>query len=159
MLKNIKTLVLAASAALTVAAPAFAQDQAVELTGDVELERTLQADDGTTTVVRVAPETIVPGDRLIFSTGYVNNGAEPVTDFVVTNPLPAAVRLAPDADAGLVVSVDGGENWGMLETLEVTTEDGSTRVATQSDVTHIRWTLAEVAAGESGSLEYPAIIR
>jgi len=78
---------------------------------------------------------------------------------VVTNPLPAAVRLAPDADADLVVSVDGGESWGMLANLSVTEDDGSIRPAQHADVTHVRWTLALVRPGESGRLEYPAIIR
>ena len=159
MLKTAKFTALALGAAMFFSPPVMAQEQAVELSGDVALEQVVEADDGTTTTVRVAPETIVPGDRLIFTTGYVNNSAEAVDDFVVTNPLPAAVRLAPDADDSLVVSVDGGANWGTLDQLQVTGEDGSVRAASHEDVTHVRWTLAQVSAGESGTLEYPAIIR
>ena len=158
MLKTVKLTALSLAAFWLSAAPAQAQ-QAIELKGDVALEQTVTGDDGTQTVVRVAPETIVPGDRLVFSTSYVNGSSEAVTDFVVTNPLPAAVRLAPDADATLVVSVDGGENWGSLSTLQVVDAEGSPRAASHDDVTHIRWTLAEVPAGARGSVEYPAIIR
>ena len=159
MIKLFRNAAVAMSAMMLATAPALAQQDAVELTGGVELEQIVEAEDGTTTTVRVAPETIVPGDRLIFSTDYANNGAETVTDFVVTNPLPSAVRLAPDADDNLVVSVDGGQQWGTLDTLRVTGEDDNVRAASHEDVTHIRWTLAELGAGASGSLEFPAIIR
>ena len=70
-----------------------------------------------------------------------------------------AVRLAPDADTTLIVSVDGGKSFGTLSQLSVMAEDGGSRPADQADVTHVRWTLPSVAPGESGRLEYPAIIR
>ena len=107
----------------------------------------------------VEPNTIVPGDRLIFGTDYNNGSDEAVDNFVVTNPLPPAVRLAPDADTTLIVSVDGGKTFGTLSQLSVLAEDGGSRPADQADVTHVRWTLPSVAPGESGRLEYPAIIR
>ena len=49
--------------------------------------------------------------------------------------------------------------WGNLAELSVEGEDGTLRSATHADVTHLRWTLASVAPGESGKLEYSAIIR
>ena len=101
----------------------------------------------------------MPGDRLVFGTDYANNGTEAVRNFNVTNPLPAAVRLAPDADPALTVSVDGGKSWGKLSELQVTATDGTTRAATHEDVTHVRWVLASIAPGETGRLTYPAIIR
>ena len=154
-----KRSALALAAMLTATNPAFAQERAVTLTGDVLLERTVVDDSGAQTTERVAPETIVPGDRLVFTTTYVNKGAEAVTDFVVTSPLPDAVRLAPDAADNLVVSVDSGSTFGALDTLTLADPDGAVRPATHDDVTHIRWTLASLAAGAEGTLEYPAIIR
>jgi uncharacterized repeat protein (TIGR01451 family) len=141
------------------AAPTWAQEQAIALKGDVKLEKVLIDDGGEPSVQLVEPETIVPGDKLIFGTDYSNNSAEPVTNFVVTNPVPSAVRLAPTAPAELTVSVDGGATWGQLATLSVEQADGTSRQAQHADVTHIRWTLAAVAPGEKGRLEYPAIIR
>ena len=154
-------LATAAFAACAIfAGPALAQEASpVSLSGDVKAVETSVDADGNETVKLVEPSTIVPGDRLVFGTDYANSGDEPVKNFVVTNPLPAPVRLASDADADLVVSVDGGENWGTLASLSVTLEDGSSRSAQHGDVTHVRWTLAEIAPGESGRLEYPAIIR
>lgn len=151
---------VAAFIALSVALPgvAFAQSP-VSLSGDVKEVETTVDEAGNQTTQLVDPTSIVPGDRLIFGTDYANNGAEAVENFVVTNALPAAVRLAPDADPALTVSVDGGESWGTLASLMVIGEDGAPRAADHADVTHVRWTLATIAPGETGRVEYPAIIR
>lgn len=146
-------------AGLVAAGPLAAQEKAVTLSGDVMLERQTTDASGAQTTERVEPTTIVPGDRLVFGTDYTNTSAETVENFIVTNPLPAAVRLAPDARADLTVSVDGGATWGALADLSVAVEDGTPRPADHADVTHVRWTLASVAPGSSGRVEYPAIIR
>ena len=150
----IATALLAAAAS-----PAVAQEQPIALVGEVHAVVETVDDSGETQVELVEPGTILPGDRLLFGTSYSNTGTEPVENFVMTNPLPGPVRLAPDADPDLVVSVDGGTNWGLLSTLSVMQEDGTTRAAEHRDVTHIRWTLDLVEPGQSGRLEYPAIIR
>lgn len=140
-------------------APLSAQDQAISLSGSVMHETVSLDASGKEVTELVEPNTIVPGDRLIFGTDYNNGSDEAVNNFVVTNPLPPAVRLAPDADTRLIVSVDGGKSFGTLSQLSVMAEDGGSRPADQADVTHVRWTLPSVAPGESGRLEYPAIIR
>lgn len=140
-------------------APAAAQDKPVTLAGNVKAVKTVTDAAGAEKIELVEPTKIIPGDRLIFGTDYANNGAETVKDFTVTNPLHSAVRLAPDADPDLIVSVDAGQNWGKLAQLTVKGPDGTERAATAADVTHVRWTLAAIAPGESGRLEYPAIIR
>lgn len=154
-----KLFILPAMCAALTAAPTMAQDQPIELAGDVKVVKTTTNQAGDTETTYSAPDMVVPGDRLLFSTGFRNTGSQPVENFVVTNPLPTAVRLADDADPDMIVSVDGGKIWGTLGSLTVTLEDGSTRAAQHSDVTHVRWTLAVVAPGESGRVEYPAIIR
>ena len=140
-------------------APLSAQDRAISLSGSVMHETVSLDASGKEVTKLVEPNTIVPGDRLIFGTDYNNGSDEAVDNFVVTNPLPPAVRLAPDADTTLIVSVDGGKSFGTLSQLSVMAEDGGSRPAVQADVTHVRWTLPSVAPGESGRLEYPAIIR
>lgn len=154
-----KTIFAALLALALPAMPALAQGNAMELNGDVKAVKTTTDAAGNESTELVEPSVIVPGDRLIFGTDYTNSGAETVTDFVVTNPLPKAVALAPDASPELTVSVNDGKDWGVLGTLTVTQEDGTSRPAEHGDVTHVRWTLASVAPGESGRLEYPAIIR
>lgn len=155
--------IFALFASLAFAGGAMAQPapskQPVELTGEVKLVKTITGQDGKQRTEQVAPDVVVPGDRLVFSTTYRNAGAEPATNFVVRNAVPGPVRLADDADPGLVVSIDGGKTWGTLGQLKVTAEGGVSRDAQAADVTHIRWTLAEVKPGESGRVEYQAIIR
>lgn len=152
-------IILPFLAAALAVGPVSAQVQAVALSGDVMQEKTTVDSDGTTTTELVEPTTIVPGDRLVFGTDYTNTGGETVENFVVTNPLPKAVRLAPDAPDDLTVSVDGGVTWGTLSVLSIPVEGETPRPAEHADVTHVRWTLATVAAGASGRVEYPAIIR
>ena len=160
MLKKMAAALLVLSLpAVPVAAQEAPAQNPVTLSGDVKAVKTVTDAAGAESTELVEPTKIIPGDRLIFGTDYANNGAEAVTDFVVTNPLPSAVRLASDADPSLTVSVDGAQSWGTLAELSITDENGATRAATHADVTHVRWTLPSIAPGESGRLEYPAIIR
>jgi hypothetical protein len=150
---------LAAAAVLPLAPLAAQAPSPVSLSGDVKAVKVTTDADGKERTELVAPSTIVPGDRLIFLTDYANNGTEAVSSFTVTNPLPAAVRLAPDADPALSVSVDGGKTWGVLAALTVASPDGSTRPASHADVTHVRWVIASIAPAATGQVSYPAIIR
>lgn len=169
MTKRIKLLVLliAASAPL---APVAAQngvaatseatsEPRVSLTSDVLAIVTKTDESGAQTTTLTEPTEFTPGTKLSFGMTYANNGGSPATNVTGTNPLNAAVRLAPDADPALIVSVDGGETYGTLETLSVATETQGTRPATHADVTHVRWTIASIAPGETGRIAFPVIIR
>ncbi len=163
-MKSITKLMLACAAAASLAVPvlplsAQAAAPAVSVDGDIKSEKTVTAADGKTSVELVEPESFLPGDRLVFGQNYSNTSAEVVTNFTITNPLPAAVRLAPDADPALEVSADGGKTWGKLSALSVTNSDGTTRPAIHADVTHVRWVLATIAPGTSGRVAFPVIIR
>ena len=142
----------------TAPAVAAAQINPVELIGDVKVDK-LVVENGKEKHVLVEPGVVVPGDALLFSTRYRNTGAAPIKDFVVTNPLPGAVQLAPQGSDQLVVSVDGGKIFGKLAALRVAGSDGAPRAAVPADVTHIRWVLPVLAPGASGSLSYHAIVR
>ena len=142
-------------------APALANPASgspVSLKGDVKLEKTV-TENGVSSVQLLDPKVVVPGDRLLFTTRYQNDGTAAVTNFVVTNPLPSAVALAGEAAAETEVSVDGGKSWGLLSALKVSDGQGGQRAASTSDVTHVRWTVARIAPGASGQVEYRAIVR
>ncbi|WP_298282467.1 hypothetical protein [Novosphingobium sp.] len=146
--------------AITLAtAPAMAQLQpSVVLEGGVKLEKTVEAN-GRTQIVLEDPKVVVPGDKLLFSTKYANKGSQQVDNFVVTNPVPQAVRVADDSAATLQVSVDGGAAYGLLSGLTVKQADGAARPARAEDITHIRWIVPAIAPGGSGTVEYHAIVR
>lgn len=107
----------------------------------------------------VDPKGVVPGDTLVFITNYRNAGVAPVSNFVIVNPVPASVKVSPQSAAHLEVSVDGGKHWGMLNALTVTDANGQQRAATPSDITHLRWTISQLAQGQSGRAVYSATVR
>ncbi|MEQ1688330.1 MAG: hypothetical protein ABL874_07135 [Sphingopyxis sp.] len=148
-------------AAMMIASPALAQNaNAVSLSSDVMVERTVTGADGRASVTLEEPRVVVPGDHLVFVLRYRNNGAQPAGAFVVTNPLPAAVAFQGTADTSATVSVDGGHSWGALNTLEISNPDGTKRPARSEDVTHIRWAFAEaIPAGQAGRLMFRGIVR
>lgn len=154
---------LAGSMALmAVAGPALAAAQSapspVTLKGDVMLEKTV-TENGVSKVQLSEPKVVIPGDHLLFTTRYRNEGAQAVTNFVVTNPLPSAVALSSEQAPGTEVSVDGGKTWGQLGGLKVASSTGGERTATAADVTHIRWTIPAIAPGASGEVQYHGIVR
>ena len=114
---------------------------------------------GQTTTQLVTPKEFTPGTKLSFGMIYSNTGTLSATNVTGTSPINPAVRLAPDADPDLVVSVDNGATFGTLSTRSVTTPSQGTRAATHADVTHVRWTIASIAPGESGRIAFPVTIR
>ena len=156
-----KIWIAAVSALLTAAVvPAVhaATPEPIELKGDVKVDK-LVGEKGKERHVLVAPDVVVPGDKLVFATSYRNVGAVAVSNFVVTNPIPAGIALEDAGAAGLDVSVDGGKSWGKLAALRVAAADGTKRAALAGDVTHIRWSLPQVAPGGTGTVSYHAVVR
>ena len=147
-------------ASASLAVPAVAQDApAVVVTGDVKQVEVSTDANGAEVTKLVDLGLTVPGTKLVFRTNYENTTGEVIRNFELTNPIHPSVRLAPDAEADLTVSVDGGETWGPLSTLSLAGEDGIARSATHADVTHVRWTIAEIAPASGGQVQIPAIIR
>jgi len=146
--------------AAVLAAPsmALAASGPVSLDSSIKLDKVV-TENGVSRHVLSEPTKVVPGNHLIFLTNYRNVSPKAVDHFVVTNPLPSAVVLDSTSADGFQVSVDGGKNWGLLAALTVGGANGATRAAQASDVTHVRWVIASIAPGASGSLEYHAIVR
>lgn len=145
--------------ALLLPASAIGQGQ-VALTSQVLVERTTTDPNGAARTSLEPPGVVTPGDRLVFVLSYHNNAASPATDFVVTNPIPESVSFAGTESAGSVLSVDGGQTWGALAALTVRNADGSSRPAALSDVTHIRWRIAQpIPAGGGGELRFRGLVK
>ena len=151
--------ILLALLALLASAAAQAADS-VSLVSRVLVERVETTPDGRNVTTRAEPDVVTPGDRLVFVLSYRNDGAEPATAFVLTNPVPASVTFAGTDDQSAVVSIDGGKTWGPLGSLTVTQTDGTARRAEVSDVTHIRWSLAQpVPSGAAGELSFRGVVK
>jgi uncharacterized repeat protein (TIGR01451 family) len=158
--------VVAASPAPTQAAALLASNSVV-LTSEAMVERNETDATGKEKQVLKKPSDVivVPGDRIIFTLRYVNNGAEPASGFRATNAMPAPVQFVSVAEDWAEVSVDGGKSWGKLAELKVTAKnaDGTgdvVRAATAEDVTHVRWVFTTpIAPGATGSVSYRGLIK
>lgn len=158
MTKSIlKALLLAAT--FVGASSAFAKAP-LQLDSSIFVEREQTKADGSKAVTLAKPTKVIPGDSLVFVVEYKNVGDKPAADFVVTNPMPRAVRFAGSADGLEVVSVDGGKSWGFLSTLKVAKPDGTQRAATFADVTHVKWNLKQtLAPGQGGKLVFRGVVK
>jgi hypothetical protein len=145
---------------------AKAGSDAVTLTSAVAIERVETDAAGKEQIVLKSPKDvmIVPGDRVVFTLEYNNEGKEPATGFRATNPMPGPVQFTAVTEDWAEVSVDGGKSWGKLATLTVPSKsaDGadSMRAASPQDVTHVRWVFADaIAPGGQGSVSYRGVIK
>jgi hypothetical protein len=151
----------AALPALAIAAPVPAAWHApappapaghVHLAGDVFVERLEPAPGGRTARILEHASALHPGDRLVFVVSW--QGGNPA-GFFVTNPVPRSVVWQPaGSDSGEEVSVDGGHNWGPLDSLLVR-DAGGLRRALPEDVTHVRWH----AGGGAGQVTFRGMVR
>ncbi len=155
---RIGTLLIAL--ALIALAPAAAIAGSVALKSSVFVERVATLPDGTAKIELRAADTVVPGDRLVFILTYRNETSRPVPDVVITNPVPAPVAFEAAAASVAEVSVDGGRNWGSIGTLRVQGDNGQSRPATTSDVTHVRWAIGRpVPPGATGRLSFRGTVK
>lgn len=141
--------------------PGFARaSDAVSLSSEVFVEKTVTGDDGKTRILLDQPKLVMPGDNLVFVLKYRNASAEPAANFSVTNPLPAAVSFRDTGGEKALYSVDGGRNWGMISTLKIRERTGRLRSARPDDVTHVRWTFRQpLPAGATGKLTFRGTVR
>jgi hypothetical protein len=158
----------AVAAPVTVqAAPVVAATNSVVLSSEAMIERTEvdAAGKERTTLKKPGEVIIVPGDKVVFTLRYTNNGAEAASGFRATNPMPGPVQFLTATEDWAEVSVDGGASWGKLSQLKVAVKgvDGaadSVRMAAPEDVTHVRWVFANpIAPGGRGQLSYRGQIK
>ncbi|HMT43165.1 MAG TPA: hypothetical protein PKA59_01345 [Chakrabartia sp.] len=103
---------------------------------------------------------VLPGDPLVFLLSWKNNTTKPVSGFVINNPIPNSTVYTGARDPQPVVSVDGGKTFGPLAAQKVKGADGKLRAANPTDVTGLRWTLAQpIAPGGTGSVAFFALVK
>lgn len=146
-------------AAMMIPVAAFAQND-VTLTSEVLVQRIVTDGAGKEKAVLEMPKVVTPGDPLIFKLKYANTTAKPVDNFVITNPIPEAVRFAGTDSANAIYSVDGGKLYAPLAALRVKGADGTDRIAEPGDVTHVQFTLGQpIAPGARGEVSFRGIVR
>lgn len=155
-----KVLALLAAAPLAVSA-AQASMTARQV---VEKEVVTVAANGEETVKRVPADKVTPGETVVYSIKYKNDGSAPAGDIVLVMPVPkevAYVEGSVDGEeaASVSFSADGGDTYVARGRLTVV-EGGEARPARGDEITHIKWTLtAPVAAKAAGEVSYKAVLR
>ena len=141
---NRAILLTGALALALLSAPAMAKQSPIKITSEVNELIEITDAEGKQQLKVVAPDEIVPGDRILFTTTFSNKGNEASDNVMITNAIPAHTRYRDGSATGehcdITFSVDGGRVWGTAETLKVRQKDGQYRAATAADFTHIRWT-------------------
>jgi uncharacterized repeat protein (TIGR01451 family) len=151
--------------ALAVSVMAFALPaSALTATQIVEKEVITQNPDGTTQTQRVSAESVIPGERIVYTLRYLNDGTEPATNLVMTMPVPKEVTFidgsANRSGAETVYSVDGGNTFASRENLVVRGTNGASRPAKAEDITHVKWTVVgPVQSAEAGELVFKGVLK
>jgi len=134
----------------TVSTSAFA----LTATQTVEREVIVRHADGTQTIKLEQADMVTPGDKVVYSLNYFNDETEVAENIVLVMPIPTEVQYL-DGSAELdsvktTYSVDAGQTYADRAKLRVTLADGSSRVASADDITHIRWAVTTSIAPETG---------
>jgi uncharacterized repeat protein (TIGR01451 family) len=144
---------------------AWSQEKgAVELKAVAETEVEVVNDDGQKEIKRVPAAKVVPGDVVIYTIYYTNNGSEPAENFVITNPVPEHTIYLDGSAEGentqITFSVDDGNSYDTGDKLLIADAEGKKKAATPADYTHIRWALNEpVPTGATGFVYFKAQLK
>lgn len=152
----------AAAMLLTLGAGAATAQDSGALTSSIELERSTSAADGQPAKkTYVAPDVVVPGDRVRVTLTFTNRGTAAASGVNLVNPIPEGLAYdGTDDTAGFGVSIDAGKNFGPLADLAIPVEGSVPRPATTADVTHVRWLWSDaIAPGESRSVAFFGRVR
>lgn len=125
----------------------------------VEVERQVKQADGTTQTVLTPPDTVLPGDMLVYTVSYFNDKQDVTDNFRLDMPIPAEIAYLEGSaeleNANILYSTDNGETFKSRESLEVRLPSGASRLAAASDITHIRWTLTQsLQPGDQGEIRF-----
>lgn len=160
--RTLKTFLLAVL--LAFGAPALAQQSGtLDVSQTVQKELVETSESGETTTRLVDAETVIPGERVIYTTTFRNVGSDPAANVVITNPISENLEYVDGSAFGpgmrLEFSVDGGSTFADADSLTVVNGE-ETRQARGSDYTHIRWTLTgELAPGAQGVVRFTAVLK
>lgn len=161
--KFLATLSLLLLVALSATA---AEKKGIELKSTAEVDITVKNDKGVNEVIRVeaASANVAPGDTVIFSTYYVNQGDKPATDVVINNPLPEHMLYLDGTAEGkgtrIEFSADKGKTFAAANKLKVKDAEGKDRSASAADYTHIRWIMeGALVSGAKGSVSFKAKVK
>ncbi len=109
------------------------------------------------------PVNVIPGDQIIYITQYNNTSTTPIYNALITNPIPKHLLYLESTTnqdhITTTYSIDHGNTFSPANQLNITQDDGTQRLATAQDYTHIRWTISSIAPGEHGQVQFKAQVK
>jgi len=154
---------LSVLALLALSASAYSQEQGhLNVRTVVQKEQVIVNEDGDAESKLVAADTVVPGEKVVYTITFQNISDEPAENVVITNPISGELMYVDGSAFGpgsaIQFSIDGGLTFANASELTVT-ENGVTRSAGAEDFTHIRWVMQqELAAGAQGVARFSAVL-
>jgi uncharacterized repeat protein (TIGR01451 family) len=131
---------------------AFAKDAGAQVEGTLNQSRIVVVN-GKETVA--AADKVSPGDLLEYKVRYVNKGAGPAKNLVVTLPIPQGLELAPATDnpKGALGSLDGQRFEPMPIKRSVKQADGKEILqdVPLAQYRALRWQVEQLDAGKSAN--------
>jgi uncharacterized repeat protein (TIGR01451 family) len=158
--------VLMAALMMTPALVTAQQGGGVELISRAEVEVMQKNEKGVDIPKRVNVDkaNVVPGDTVIYTITYTNNGEKPATNVAINNPVPENMLYVDKSAEGtgtrIVFSVDNGKSYSPLASLKVRNKAGKERPARPDDITNLKWTLEKpLEPGGKGTVSYKAKVK
>jgi len=155
--------VTAAFAALAIGAALPAQASPISLQTVVHKEEVVLTPSGERETRLLPVTTAVPGDQVVYTLTFENEGQQPASGVTVVDPIPAQMRYVDGSAFGpgteITFSVDGGESFSAADELSVQGANGALRAARAEDFTHIRWVFrGELPPGSKGFARFSAVL-
>lgn len=133
--------------------------------GTLDVQTTVQKetvtvnDDGEQVKTLIPAESVIPGERVVYTITFRNTGDDPADDVVITNPISENLTYVPGSAFGpgmsLQFSIDG-VTFAAAEELTVDEDDG-TRPARPEEYRHIRWVMqGDLMSGAQGTVRFTA---
>lgn len=143
---------------------AFAEGNGhLEVTTIVQKEIVVEEENGETTTQLIEAQSVVPGEKVVYTITFRNVGDAAAENVVITNPISESLTyVAGSASNGSMrveFSTDGGKSFGIASELRVV-DNGVERPATTQDYTHVRWIMqSELEVGAEGSASFAAVLQ
>ncbi len=138
----------------------------IELISRAEVEVVQKNEKGEDALKRVNADkaNVVPGDTVIYTVSYVNNGDKPATNVAINNPVPENMLYVDKSAEGvgtrIEFSIDNGKSYSPLASLKVTNKAGRERPARADDITTVKWTIEKsLEPGAKGSVSFKAKVK
>lgn len=154
---------LSAFVLLVMSVSAYSQEQGhLNVRTVVQKEQVVVNDSGEAETELVAANTVIPGEKVVYTITFQNISEEAADNVVITNPISGELMYVDGSAFGpgseIHFSIDGGQTFASANELTVTV-DGETRPAGADDFTHIRWVMQqELAAGAQGVARFSAVL-